>query len=156
MDGYNLRIVNERLTKAPKIISNSKIQLTKDLSGYYISSLNPFANFIAITKCFKIKEDDILSNKFIDEIIELVGTNWLLLSRLSNNCFLEKLQEEIKIIILGEYNYSAGSFRVSSSNYEIINVIGIEYFYNAENTLKHFLFERIDEIIMYYKNNIMS
>ena len=76
---FNLRIVKERLAKAKKCVIDRNIPLKGSLIDYYVNTNNNFAILIAIIKMFNIEDKNIFTENNIDEIINLIGTNWLLL-----------------------------------------------------------------------------
>lgn len=164
-DFYNLRIVKERLDKAEKSIYNINIPLDNFLKGYYINSFNTFAYLIAIIKGFNIDENSIFDKKYIEEIIALIGVNWLLISLSSDGKILNPILQQtgfaIKIILrrLLRHNmyesYEGGTFEILSCENELINEIRLIAYHDVESQLKNFLFNRKDEIIKYYRDNII-
>lgn len=164
-DNYNLRIVKERLDKVEKSIYNINIPLDNFLKGYYINSFNTFAYLLAILKGFSIDENKVLNNNYIDEIIYLIGINWLILSRSSDGDFLKPILQQtgtvVKIYLkrdTGLYHYEndeAGEFEILSGEENLITGAKLLIYISEERQLKNFLFNRKNEIIEYYKDNII-
>lgn len=161
---YNLRIVKERLEKAKKTIYNFNIPLERHLVGYYINSLNTFAYLIAIIKGFGIDEVKVLNANYIGEMIQLLGVNWLLISKFFDGYCLEPVvqsaESEITIILSTErYNtresYEGGVFKILSCEENVIKKIELIIRPRMETELKSFLFKKRNEIIEYYKNNVI-
>lgn len=161
---YNLRIVKERLNKAEKSIHNINIPLDNSLKGYYINSFNTFAYLIAIIKGFEIDDNKLFDN-YLDEIIYLIGINWLILSRSSDGDFLKPILQPtgavVKIYLkrdVGLYHYEndeAGEFEILSCEENLITEVKLLIYTSEKRQLKNFLFNRKDEIIKYYRDNII-
>ena len=105
-DSYNLRIAKQRLIRAKEAIINKNIKLDKGLKDYCINSSNTLAYLVAITKSFNIDEKNMLNNNQFNEIIDLIGTSWLLLSLFEPMNFLEVYTQPTgtAIIITAEFN----------------------------------------------------
>lgn len=162
---YNLRIVKERLNKAEKSIYNINIPLDKSLKGYYINSSNVFSYLIAVIKGFDIDENSIFDKKYIEEIIHLIGANWLLISLSSDGQILDPIMRQtgfaIKIILRRQLrhnmyeSYEGGTFEILSHDNSLINNTQLIAYRSLEKDLKNFLFNRKNEIIEYYRDNII-
>lgn len=162
---YNLRIVKERLNKAEKSIHNINIPLDNSLKGYYINSFNTFSYLIAVIKGFNLDENSIFDKKYIEEIITLIGTNWLLISLSSDEQILDPIMLQtgfaIKILLRRwlRHNmyesYEGGTFEILSHDNSLINEIRLITYRSLEKDLKNFLYNRKDEIIEYYRDNII-
>lgn len=160
---YNLRIVKERLNKAEKSIHNINIPLDNSLKGYYINSFNTFSYLIAIIKGFDMDENKLFDN-YVDEIIYLIGINWLILSRSSDGDFLKPILQQtgtvVKIYLkrdAGLYyeNDEVGEFEILSCEENLITEVKLLIYTSEERQLKNFLFNRKNEIIEYYRDNII-
>ncbi len=160
---YNLRLVKQRLKKAKKAIQNINIKLDKELEGYYINSSNALAYLIAITNSFNINIKSMLDNKNLDnEIIDLMGVNWLLLSELEPTHFLfpSKLQTCIGIMIQVQkeihpsvYINDEGIFYIISREGNVIKEVKLQV--KDNNLINEFLLEKKNEIFDYYRKNIV-
>lgn len=162
-DSFNIRIVKQRLIKAKEAIINKNIKLGKVLKDYYISSSNTLAYLVAITKSFNIDEKNMLNNNQFNEIIEIIGSGWLLLSISESKIFFEiyPIRKEIAITINNELgpntyeSYEAGKFEILSCNNNIIEEVKLLVNKSAERILKEYLFSKKNEILDYYRQNIV-
>lgn len=100
----------------------------------------------------------------VGEIIQLLGVNWLLISKSFDGYCLEPVVQsagsEITIILSTErYNtresYEGGTFRILSCEENVIKEIELIIRPRMETELKSFLYEKRNEIIEYYKNNVI-
>ena len=162
---FNLRIVKERLVKASKCIVNENISLKYMLEGYYVNSRNTFAILMAIIKVFCLEEKNIFIEDNIGEIVDLIGTNWLILQQSDDNIIFEPLVHQtgskIQINLKRNLNNSyydidkVGSFDVLLCEDKIIKEIKLYSYHNVVKKLMVFLFEIKSLIIEYYKDNII-
>lgn len=164
-DFYNLRIVKQRLIKAKEAILNKNIKLDKDLKDYYISSSNTLAYLVAITKSFNIDEKTMLNNNQYNEIIEMIGSGWLILSIFESKIIYEiynrPTKREITITINKELapntfeSYKAGKIEILSCKNNIIDDIKLSIDKGMEKILQDFLFGKKNEVFDYYRQNIV-
>lgn len=162
---FNLRILKERLVKAKGCIINENIPLKGSLIDYYVNTNNNFAFLIAIIKVFNIEYKNIFTEGGIDEIINLVGTNWLLLPEGYGSVIFEpvvcqtgsKIQINLtKNIDSSHYeSYRVGTFDIISCEGNIIKEINFYSYQNEIKRLKEFLFKKIPEIADFYKNTLI-
>lgn len=159
---FNLRIVKERLVKARKCIIDKNIPLKGSLIDYYVNTNNNFAVLIAIIKMFNIEEKNIFIEDNIDEIINLIGTNWLLLPEGYDSVIFEPVVyqtgSKIQINLTREIDsshyqpYQVGDFDIISCEDNIIKEIKLYSYQNEIKNLKAFLFKKIPEIADFYKS----
>lgn len=164
-DSYNLRVAKQRLIRAKEAIINKNIKLDKGLKDYCINSSNTLAYLVAITKSFNIDEKSMLNNNQFNEIIEMTGSGWLLLSISESEVNFEIYppKKEIAITIIKNNelrpntyeSYEAGKFEILSCNNNIIEEVKLLVNKNAERILKEYLFRKKDEILDYYRKNIV-
>lgn len=162
---FNLRIVKERLVKASKCIVNENIPLKHMLEGYYVNSHNTFAILMAIIKVFCLEEKNIFIEDNIGEIVDLIGTNWLILQQSDDDIIFEPLVyqtgSKIQINLTRNLNNSyydtdtVGSFDILLCEDKIIKETKLYSYHNVVKKLMVFLFERKSLIIEYYKDNII-
>ena len=164
-DSYNLRIVKQRLVKSKRAVKDIKIKLDKELKDYCINSSNILAYLIAITKSFNIDVWSMLDNKNLDnELINLIGTSWLLLSELENIHFSHpsSLQTGPVINIIIQRKMQSGVFVQYKGRFNIIsyegNIIkGVKLLTNSsyDNGINEFFLEKRNKIFSYYLSNII-
>ncbi|MBS1436898.1 MAG: hypothetical protein HP007_03805 [Bacteroides sp.] len=162
---FNLRIVKERLLKVSKCIVNENIPLKYSLEGYYVNSHNTFAILMAIIKVFCLEEKTIFIEDNIDEIINLIGTNWLILQQSDDDITFELVVHQagskIQINLARNLNNSyydtdtIGYFDVLLCEDKIIKETNLYSYHNVVKKLMVNLFERKNLIIGYYKDNII-
>lgn len=159
---FNLRIVKERLVKARKCVTDRNIPLKGSLIDYYVNTNNNFAILIAIIKMFNIDDKNIFIEDNIDEIINLIGTNWLLLPEGYGSVIFDPVVyqtgSKIQINLTREINsshyqpYQVGDFDIISCEDNIIKEIRLYSYQNEKKKLKEFLFKKIPEIADFYKS----
>lgn len=159
---FNLRIVKERLAKAKKCVIDRNIPLKGSLIDYYVNTNNNFAILIAIIKMFNIEDKNIFTENNIDEIINLIGTNWLLLPEGYGSVIFEPVVyqtgSKIQINLTREIDsshykpYQVGDFDIISCEDNIIKEIRLYSYQNEIKNLKEFLFKKIPEIADFYKS----
>lgn len=159
---FNLRIVKERLAKAKKCVIDRNIPLKGSLIDYYVNTNNNFAILIAIIKMFNIEDKNIFTENNIDEIINLIGTNWLLLPEGYGSVIFEPVVyqtgSKIQINLTREIDsshykpYQVGDFDIISCEDNIIKEIRLYSYQNEKKKLKEFLFKKIPEIADFYKS----
>lgn len=162
---FNLRILKERLIKAKGCIINDNIPLKGSLIDYYVNANNNFAFLIAIIKAFNIEDKNIFIEDNIDEIINLVGTNWLLLPEGYGSVIFEpvvyqagsKIQINLTRNIDSSHyeSYRVGTFDIISCEDNIIKEINFYSYQNDIKRLKEFLFKKIPEIVDFYKSTLI-
>lgn len=104
-----------------------------------------------------------LNNNQFNEIIEIIGSGWLLLSISESKIFFEiyPIRKEIAITINNELgpntyeSYEAGKFEILSCNNNIIEEVKLLVNKSAERILKEYLFSKKNEILDYYRQNIV-
>lgn len=162
---FNLRILKERLVKAKGCIINENIPLKGSLINYYVNTNNNFAFLIAIIKVFNIEDKNIFTEGNMDEIINLVGTNWFLLSEGYGSVIFEPVVyqtgSKIHINLTKNINssyyepYRVGTFDIISCEDNIIREINFYSYQNEIKRLKEFLFKKIPEIADFYKSTLI-
>lgn len=161
---FNLRIVKERLVKARKCVTDRNIPLKGSLIDYYVNTNNNFAILIAIIKMFNIDDKNIFIEDNIDEIINLIGTNWLLLPEGYGSVIFEPVVyqtgSKIQINLTREIDsshyqpYQVGDFDIISCEDNIIKEIKLYSYQNEIKKLKGFLFKKLPEIVDLYKSTL--
>lgn len=139
---FNLRIVKERLAKAKKCVIDRNIPLKGSLIDYYVNTNNNFAILIAIIKMFNIEDKNIFTENNIDEIINLIGTNWLLLPEGYGSVIFEPVVyqtgSKIQINLTREIDsshykpYQVGDFDIISCEDNIIKDIRLYSYQNEK------------------------
>lgn len=139
---FNLRIVKERLAKAKKCVIDRNIPLKGSLIDYYVNTNNNFAILIAIIKMFNIEDKNIFTENNIDEIINLIGTNWLLLPEGYGSVIFEPVVyqtgSKIQINLTREIDsshykpYQVGDFDIISCEDNIIKEIRLYSYQNEK------------------------
>lgn len=135
------------------------------LEGYYVNSHNTFAILMAIIKVFCLEEKNIFVKDNIDEIVNLIGTNWLILQQSDDDIIFEPLVHQtgskIQINLTRNLNNSyydtdtVGGFDILLCEDKIIKETKLYSYHNVVKKLMVSLFERKSLIIEYYKDNII-
>lgn len=160
-DQYNLRIIKERLEKISKYINNENIPLSNCLEGFYVKSRNTFAIMVYLIKVFCLEEKNIFTEDNIDEIIDLIGENWMVLSRHSNKyiikCHEKTVDITLKIKINGGMSSTPikGAFDIQYNDDNIIYKADLKGSEREKGDFKYELFKTKDIIINYYKGIIL-
>ena len=158
---YNLRIIKERLVKVSKYINNENIPLSSCLEGFYVKSRNTFAIMMYVIKVFCLEENKIFIEDNIDEIIDLIGENWMVLSRHSNKyiikCHEKTVDITLKIKINGGMSSTPikGVFDIQYNDDNIIYKADSKGSEREKGDFKYELFKTKDIIINYYKGIIL-
>lgn len=93
--GINLRIVNERISKAKSLIKTQKISLEIPLNEFYVTTESVFVYFLALLKSFDINFKSIIDEPDVKrEMMLMVGKYWPLIKRYSTNILFFNLNQD--------------------------------------------------------------
>lgn len=155
----NLRIINERISKANSLIRIKRIELKERMSGKFITSNSDFTILLALLRTIEFSFNDIDINTCMEEFIKIVDVYWLLAPLFEKRIIFEIYSGGVRTSYYKEHSPHIGNWQYYYDVYDCFEGNKICNFdlsyWDTRTDIASLTFGQIDNIVNYLYREVI-